>query len=46
MKKLLIGLVLIFIAILLPIVCDGDATASVVFTILGLYTLFGKDTVY
>ena len=39
------GLTLAAIGILIPFVCDGDATASLIMLPLGLYTLFTKEKI-
>ena len=44
-KQKLSGLTLATIGILIPFVCDGDATASVLILPLGLYILFTKEKV-
>lgn len=44
-KQKLIGLVMVVIGVLIPFVCDGDATASLVVLPLGLYLLFTKEKV-
>ena len=45
LKQKLSGLVLIGISILIPILMDGDATASLITMPLGLYLLFTKEKV-
>ena len=45
LKQKMIGIVLIIISILIPIVCDGDATTSLLFLPLGIYMLFTKEKV-
>ena len=44
-KQKLAGLTLAAIGLLIPFVCDGDATASVLILPLGLYVLFTKEKV-
>ena len=44
-KQKLSGLTLASIGILIPFVCDGDATASLLVLPLGLYLLFTKEKV-
>ena len=45
LKQKLMGVTLIIISILIPIVNDGDATASLITLPLGLYLLFTKEKV-
>ena len=45
LKQKMIGIALIIISISIPIVCDGDATASLLFLPLGIYVLFTKEKV-
>ena len=45
LKQKLSGFVLVIISILIPIVMDGDATASVLLLPLGIYLLFTKEKV-
>lgn len=44
-KQKLAGLTLAVIGVLIPILLDGDATASVLILPLGLYLLFTKEKV-
>ena len=44
-KQKLSGLTMAAIGILIPFVCDGDATASIIVLPLGLYLLFTKEKV-
>ena len=44
-KQKLLGLTMAIIGILIPFVCDGDATASLLVLPLGLYLLFTKEKV-
>ena len=46
LRKILVALSLIAIGVVMPFICDGDITVSVVSIPLGLYAMFGKDTVY
>lgn len=45
LKQKLIGLVLIAIGILCPIVCEGDATASLLIVPMGLMVLFTREDI-
>ena len=45
LKQKMMGLTMIIISILIPIVCDGDATASLITLPLGLYLLFTREEV-
>ena len=45
LKQKLCGVVLAAIGIVVPIVCDGDATASLLLVPMGLYVLFTKEKV-
>ena len=45
LKQKLCGLVLATIGIVVPIVCDGDVTASLLLVPMGLYVLFTKEKV-
>ena len=45
LKQKLCGLVLAAIGIIVPIICDGDATASLLFVPMGLFVLFTKEKV-
>ena len=45
LKQKLCGLVLAAIGIIVPIVCDGDATASLLLVPMGLFVLFTKEKV-
>ena len=45
LKQKLCGLVLAAIGIVVPIVCDGDATASLLLVPMGLFVLFTKEKV-
>ena len=45
LKQKMIGIALIIISILIPILLDGDATASLLFLPLGIYVLFTKEKV-
>ena len=44
-KQKLAGLTLAAIGILIPFVCDGDATASILILPLGLFLMFTKEKV-
>lgn len=46
LRKILVALSLIAIGVVMLFICDGDITVSVVSVLIGLYALFGKDTVY
>ena len=46
LRKILVALSLIAIGVVMPFLCYGDLTVSVIFIPLGLYALFGKNTVY
>ena len=43
LKQKMMGIALIVISILIPILLDGDATASLITLPLGLYLLFTKE---
>ena len=43
LKQKMMGIALIIISILIPILLDGDATASLLFLPLGLFLLFTKE---
>ena len=45
LKQKLCGVVLAAIGIIVPVVCDGDATASLLLVPMGLYVLFTKEKV-
>ena len=45
LKQKLCGVVLAAIGIIVPIVCDGDATASLLLVPMGLFVLFTKEKV-
>ena len=45
LKQKLCGVVLAAIGIVVPIVCDGDATASLLLVPMGLFVLFTKEKV-
>ena len=45
LKQKMVGITLIIISILIPIINDGDATASLLFLPLGIYMLFTKERV-
>ena len=45
LKQKMMGIALIIISILIPIVNNGDATASLLFLPLGIYVLFTKEKV-
>ena len=45
LKQKMMGIALIIISILIPILLDGDATASLLFLPLGIYVLFTKEKV-
>ena len=45
LKQKLCGLILAAIGIVVPIVCDGDATASLLLVPMGLFVLFTKEKV-
>lgn len=44
-KQKLLGLLMTAIGIIIPLVCDGDATASLIVCPLGLYLIFTKEKV-
>ena len=46
LRKILVALTLLAIGVVMPFICDGDITVSLLFIPLGLYALFGKNTVY
>ena len=43
LKQKMMGIAMIFISILIPILLDGDATASLITLPLGLFILFTKE---
>ena len=45
LKQKMMGIALIIISILIPIINNGDATASLLFLPLGIYMLFTKEKV-
>ena len=45
LKQKMMGIALIIISILIPIINNGDATASRLFLPLGIYVLFTKERV-
>jgi hypothetical protein len=45
LKQKVSGLVLVIISVLIPIVMDGDATASILTMPLGLFLLFAKEKI-
>ena len=45
LKQKLCGLVLTTIGIIVPVVCDGDATASLLLVPMGLFVLFTKEKI-
>ena len=45
LKQKMMGIALIIRSIVIPIVCDGDATTSLLFLPLGIYMLFTKEKV-
>lgn len=45
LKQKLSGLVLVIVSVLIPIVMDGDATASVLLMPLGVFLLFTKEKI-
>lgn len=45
LKQKMMGIVMIIISILIPIINDGDATASLLFLPLGVCMLFTKEKV-
>ena len=45
LKQKMMGITLIIISILIPIINNGDATASLLFLPLGIYVLFTKERV-
>ena len=45
LKQKICGLVLAAIGIIVPIVCDGDVTASLLLVPMGLFVLFTKEKV-
>lgn len=44
-KQKLSGFVMVAIGVLIPFVCDGDTTASLLVLPMGLYLLFTKEKV-
>lgn len=44
-KQKLSGFVMVAIGVLIPFICDGDATASLLVLPMGLYLLFTKEKV-
>ena len=45
LKQKMMGIALIIISILIPIINNGDVTASLLFLPLGIYILFTKEKV-
>lgn len=45
LKQKLCGLVLVIFGIITPVVCDGDATISLLLIPLGIYLIFTKEKV-
>lgn len=45
LKQKLCGVVLAAVGIIVPILCDGDATASLLLVPMGLFVLFTKEKV-
>ena len=45
LKQKLLGLAAVGVAIVCPLLLDGDATASVIMLPLGIYTLFTKEKI-
>lgn len=45
-KQKLFGLLMVLFGVLVPIVCDGDATMSLLIVPMGLYILFTKEKVF
>ena len=45
LKQKLCGLILAAIGIIVPVICDGDATASLLLVPMGLFVLFTKEKV-
>ena len=43
LKQKLCGLILAAIGIIVPVICDGDATASLLLVPMGLFVLFTKE---
>ena len=46
LKQKTLGMIMVAIGLLVPIVCDGDATASLFILPLALYALFGKEKLF
>lgn len=44
-KQKLLGLAAIGLSIITPILCDGDATISVLMLPLGIYAIFTKENI-
>ena len=45
LKQKFCGLILVIIGIITPIICDGDATVSLLLIPLGLYLIFTKNKI-
>ena len=45
LKQKLCGLILVIIGVITPIICDGDATVSLLLIPLGLYLIFTKNKI-
>ena len=45
LKQKLCGLILVIIGVITPIICDGEATVSVLVVPLGLYLIFTKNKI-
>ena len=45
LKQKLYGLIFVIIGVITPIICDGDATVSLLLIPLGLYLIFTKNKI-
>ena len=45
LKQKICGLILVIIGVITPIICDGDATVSLLLIPLGLYLIFTKNKI-
>ena len=45
LKQKLCGLIFVIIGVITPIICDGDATVSLLLIPLGLYLIFTKNKI-
>ena len=45
LKQKLCGLILVIIGVITPLICDGDATVSLLLIPLGLYLIFTKNKI-